>query len=77
MVPARFACDVLGVALFTSGVVAAAADDGKLKTDASSKLGKTLGSKAGAAECAADVIEDGFVNIDDLLTVISEWGVCP
>ncbi len=27
--------------------------------------------------CPGDVIPDGFVNVDDLVTVILSWGPCP
>src|SRR5207247_6398177 len=34
------------------------------------------GSPICASQCVADIIADGFVNIDDLLAVINGWGVC-
>jgi hypothetical protein len=35
-----------------------------------------FGNPICAAQCAADVIADGFVDIDDLLSIINGWGVC-
>jgi hypothetical protein len=61
-------------ALATSAPVKAQEKDAKpAKADAPAKL---LGGPQCASQCASDVIADGFVNIDDLLAVINNWGIC-
>ena len=68
---------VLSVALFSFSALAAHAfGDQKTKPDGGKSEGNPRGGPICAAQCAADIIADGFVNIDDLLAVINGWGVC-
>lgn len=67
---------VVGASFAGHVVAVEAGDERSSKPERNSSGSSLLGSQQCASQCAADLIHDGFVNVDDLLAVINGWGIC-